>query len=234
MAYLDIYWKEYLKAIYQYGEDHTKDDTKIRQYYGYHQTIPAPPLLNSLQNIHYDKQKIFLQQVKNGEYNLQGYPIKDEALYQYVTAWDKDEMIQCKEFIYTYPERIFNYPQNQYEIIKNRLQHNIGSNRGVAVLYNPEIDKERKDIPCLNWLQATVDENNNLRLHCMFRSNDIYGAWPSNMLLLSYLGFQLVDDLNNLGDFIRDIRFHSIDYHCSCAHYYKTDEEAVKNIIGVK
>ena len=75
MAYLDIYWKEYLKAIYQYGEDHTKDDTKIRQYYGYHQTIPAPPLLNSLQNIHYDKQKIFLQQVKNGEYNLQGYPI---------------------------------------------------------------------------------------------------------------------------------------------------------------
>ena len=227
MAYLDTYWRDYLNTIYFYGEPHGKDDTQIHQYYGYHVEIPAPSMSNTFV---YDKELVFLNQVKNGEYNFTKYPIKDEALYEYVTAWDKEDMIQCDNFVYTYPERVFNYPENQYEIIKNRLCQNLGSNRGVAVLYNPTIDNDREDIPCLNWLQATIHDKK-LRLHCMFRSNDIYGAWPSNMLLLSYLGFKLTTDLNKLG---HDVYFHSIDYHCSCAHYYKTDEQAVKHIIGVK
>ena len=38
-------------------------------------------------------------------------------------------------------------------------------------------------IPCLNWVQATI-RNNKLILHVIFRSNDCYSAFPSNMLFI--------------------------------------------------
>ena len=231
MAYLDKYWIKYLKKIYHQGTDHTKDDSPIRQYYGYQMTLPAP-YIPPFRRTH--RAKWFLKEVAKGVMNVEGYPIQDGALYEYVTAWDDLDMINSTDFIYTYPERIFNYPLetniNQYDIIRKRLLNNLGSNRAVAVLYNPQVDGDRVDIPCLNWLQVTIEEEQNLRLHCMFRSNDIYGAWPSNMMLLSYFGFKLVDELNKYND--NDISFHSIDYHCSSAHYYKTDEDSVKKIIG--
>lgn len=224
MAFIEYQWKRYLKYIFEQGHAHTKDDSEIQEVLGYHTQILSP--INSRWVSGEKGEELFLNAIKGGTFNIPNYPIKDEALYKYVTAWDQDDMINCDNFVYTYPERLFNYPINQYEIIKNRLLNNLGSNRGVAVLYNPFKDGEREDIPCLNWLQATVRDGK-LMLHCMFRSNDIYGAWPSNMMLLSYLGIKLANELD-------DVVFHGIDYHCSSAHYYKTDEDAVKKIVGVE
>lgn len=218
---LNIKWRDYLYKIYKYGHEHTKDDSPIREYLGYNVFVKPPISTDFTPN----NKQTFLYFLDQGFINIEGYPYKTESLTSYVKAWDDEEMINCDNFVYTYPERVFNYPENQFNIIRDRLLNNIGSNRGVAVLYNPTIDYDREDIPCLNWLQATV-RNNKLRLHCMFRSNDIYGAWPSNMLLLSYLGYKLSEELEN-------VSFLGIDYHCSSAHYYKTDEEAVKKIIGV-
>ena len=232
MVTIGGYWIQYLNDIYNLGEDHTKDDSPIKELRGYHIKISNPlSSLSSVTSIQKDK-ALYLKCLKQGSFNIDNYPIMDEALYEYVTAWDKEEMILCDNFVYTYPERLLNYDcsiykENQYEIILNRLRNNIGSNRGVAVLYNPIADSDVEDIPCLNWLQATVRDDK-LLLHCMFRSNDIYGAWPSNMYLLSYLGMKLADDLGE------NIIFEGIDYHCSSAHYYKTDEDAVKKVIGVK
>lgn len=231
MASIDTFWAYYLNDIYRFGEFHKKDDSLIMELRGYHIKIKNPLYsVASVDSVLKDTD-LYLKCIKDGAFNIENYPIMDEALYEYVTAWDKEDMIMCDNFVYTYPERLFNYnyaihQENQYHIILNRLKNNIGTNRGVAVLYNPMIDSDAEDIPCLNWLQATV-RNNKLILHCMFRSNDIYGAWPSNMYLLSYLGMKLSDDL---GD---NIIFEGIDYHCSSAHYYKTDEDAVKKVIGV-
>lgn len=226
MDFITSKWKRYLKTIYYKGHNHVKDDSPIREYLGNNIFIEMPwEYMNMI-----DKNNaptVFLDAIKKGNYDIDGYPMKSLGLYDYVTSWDKKDQIHGIEFVYTYPERLFNYPENQYEIIKSRLKKNLGSNRGVAVLYNPMLDSDAEDIPCLNWLQVTI-RNNNLRLHCMFRSNDIYGAWPSNMLLLSYLGLKLASDLPDL------VKFKGIDYHCSSAHYYKTDEDAVKKIIGVK
>ena len=36
----------------------------------------------------------------------------------------------------------------------------------------------REDIPCLNWMQALIHDDC-LTLHIMFRSNDIYQAFPA-------------------------------------------------------
>lgn len=230
VSFLDKIWVDYLKDIYKSGSIHEKDDSEVREYLGVHKKIPNPLYtITSMTSILRDSD-LFLKCVKEGKFNIEGYPIKDEALYEYVTVWDKEDMIMCGNFVYTYPERLLNnnyaiYKENQYLTILNRLRNNLGSNRAVAVLYNPLLDSDSDDIPCLNWLQCTVRDNK-LVLHCVFRSNDIYGAWPSNMLLLSYLGLKLANDLGN------NIVFDSIDYHCTSAHYYRTDEDAVKKIIG--
>lgn len=223
MAYLEKEWKDFLSNIFYNGFDHTKDDSPIREVMGNYLYISTP--FSNIHELPIKNPVIFTKAIKNGQFNINSYPIKDEALYEYVTAWDKMDMINCDNFVYTYPERLFNYPQNQYNIIKKRLLRNAGSNRGVAVLYNPIMDAHREDIPCLNWLQATI-RNKELELHCMFRSNDIYGAWPSNMMLLTYLGMKLASEF-------ADVEFKGIHYHSSSAHYYKTDEDAIKKIIGV-
>lgn len=226
MTSIELLWKNYLNEIYQNGYNFRKDDSEIRGILGYHTLILAPHR-NGINYPYIDAQTAlnnFLNDIKDGRFNIDGYPLKNESLYNYVTAWDKQDMIDCTDFVYTYPERIFNYEHiNQYDIIKKRLTNNLGSNRGVAVLYNPEIDQDRVDIPCLNWIQALMKEKH-LYLSCMFRSNDIYGAWPSNMMLLTYLGLKLANDLN--------VNFGGIDYHCSSAHYYKTDEDAIKRVLG--
>ena len=62
-------------------------------------------------------------------------------------------------------------------------------------------------------------------MHCMFRSNDLYGAWPSNMLFLTGLGLSMAENL-------KDVTFNGIHYHSSSLHIYKTDLDAVKEVLG--
>lgn len=141
-------------------------------------------------------------------------------------------------FVYTYPERLIHqfgisdfdfedeYSEvgylNQYQIILNRLKTNPGSNRAVATIYNPGLDRERDDIPCLNWLQAIIREDC-LTLHVMFRSNDLYGAWPANMYFLTYLGLLLAQEL--------EVSFDGIYYHSSSLHIYDANLNDVKNLL---
>ena len=150
----------------------------------------------------------------------------------------QDDKFLPSPFVYTYPERLihqfgitdFDYDctlcetgfLNQYQIILNRLLTNLGTNRAVATLYNPGLDKERDDIPCLNWLQAIVREDE-LTLHVMFRSNDLYGAWPANMYFLTYLGLLLANEL--------EISFEGIHYHSSSLHIYESNLGEVEKIL---
>lgn len=167
------------------------------------------------------------------------------ALFGKEKPCDKNEVVTCDKkdsfvppFVYTYPERLlhqFNITDfdladdwteigylNQYMIILNRLKKQSGSNRAVATIYQPGLDKERDDIPCLNWLQATIRENQ-LELHVMFRSNDLYGAWPANMYFLTYLGLCLAKELS--------VDFNGIHYHSSSLHIYKSNLDSVKRIL---
>ena len=119
MAIIEYQWKRYLKYIFEQGHTHTKDDSEIQEVLGYHAQILSP--INFLWVCGEKGEELLLNAIRGGTYNIPNYPIKDEALYKYVTAWDQDDMINCDNFVYTYPERLFNYPINQYEIIKNRL-----------------------------------------------------------------------------------------------------------------
>ena len=207
-----------LKDILVNGDLISKDDAEIREYLGNHIFIDNPCKNKSLKNFYND--------IKKGVYDLQYYGLKGDALAEYVGAVDNHEQIFLdgeNSFVYSYPNRIFHQEHNedmvnQYYIMLGRLADNIGSNRSVATIYNPFLDCTEEDIPCLNWLQATV-RHNELILHCMFRSNDIFGAWYGNMLFLTYFGLKFTEELNK--DSNCNVFFKGIDYHSSSAHVYE-------------
>ena len=214
-------WKELLNEVIQNGKYTYKDDSKIKEVIGVHKQIKNP-YSNSIINISADK---FASYVKKGIFDIAEYPIKGEALFDYVTSLDDEHQIYLDDdgFIYTYSERLQNYNDiNQLDVIINRLNKNINSNRAIAVTYNPMVDMNRQDIPCLQLIQALV-RNNKLILSVYFRSNDLYGAFPSNMMFLTYLGMKIANELG--------VQFDYIDYHCSSLHVYETDYEQASKVI---
>ena len=254
MVSLDIQWQQFLWKCYHHGKTIKKDDSEVRELMGNYVFLERPQDLPLPFNRKIDDTYNFMEGLRKGLYDLPAYPIKGEALADYVNSWNDDNQVfldepsrklldlKSKPFIYTYPERLlhnFNITKidndcyeaspefiDQFNTIYLRLNTNKGSNRAVATLYHPGLDRTEKDIPCLNWLQATIRDCE-LELHCMFRSNDLYGAWPSNMYLLTFLGLWLCEQF--VGE---EIKFNGIHYHSSSLHIYKTDLDAVKQILG--
>ena len=215
-------WRKLLEEVLLTHKKHVKDETQIREIIGVNERIDNP-YKDSMLNINH---KQFAEAVKRGAFDIKDYPIKGEALFDYVTSLDDEHQIYLDDdgFIYTYSERLQNYQgRNQLIDIVNRLQQDMGSNRAVAVTFNPFIDNERDDIPCLQLIQALIRDDK-LILSVYFRSNDLYGAFPSNMMFLTYLGMKIANEL--------DVKFDYIDYHCSSLHIYETDyEQALKVIL---
>jgi len=232
---LEDAWKKFLKKIIETGEEHEKDDGDVLvESLINHCFIDSPLKQFGGQNIN---SKMFISMIRKGVFNINGYPIKDLALAEYVESLDDPYMIDGGDFVYTYPQRLCCYPAidrfdeeidaNQLEIMEYRLLEHAGSNRAVATLYNCGLDATEQHIPCLNWVQATI-RNNKLILHVIFRSNDCYSAFPSNMLFISYIGIKLVEALK---ENYPTLEFEGINYNSSSLHIYEGDMEAAKKVI---
>lgn len=236
-------WYDFLKIVIENGESHEKDDGDILQEHLINHCMIMNPLKQfGNQNI---TNKMFIDMIKQGVFDIRDYPMKGSALAEYVTAIDDEYMIDGTDFVYTYPERIFNMTErhsdfmvNQFAVILERLravrlnENNelecwSGSNRAVANIYSAVKDCDKKDIPCLNWLQCTI-RNNKLILHVMFRSNDLFHAFPSNMLLLSYLGLKFTECLKKE---YPSLEFEGINYNSTSLHIYQHDLEKAKKIV---
>ena len=114
--------------------------------------------------------------------------------------------------------------------MKERLLNALGSNRAVAITYDPELDCDREDIPCLQFLQAFVRDGE-LTIHCMFRSNDIFGAFYSNMFFITYIGIKLREELNK--ELINEqVGFGGIHYHSTSGHIYSNDMRAARSMVS--
>lgn len=232
---LEDAWKKFLKKIIETGEEHEKDDGDVLvESLINHCFIDSPLKQFGGQNI---TSKLFIDMIRKGVFNINGYPIKDLALSEYVESLDDENMICGGDFVYTYPERLCGYhtidrfgeeiDANQLEIMEYRLLEHAGSNRAVATLYNCGLDATEQHIPCLQVVQATI-RNNKLILHIFFRSNDCYGAFVSNMLFISYIGIKLVE---NLKETYPLLEFEGISYNSSSLHIYQGDLEAAKKVI---
>ena len=237
-------WRNFLKECINNGEWVTKDDgDEILEITDNHAFITnvADEVVMQGQAFNLD---IFLKLIGVGAFNITGYPITDLALQRYVKQLDESTQINnltdegSSNFVYTYPERLFNVKQstrkgevvyeNQVEVIVNRLREHSGSNRAVANLYMCALDKDEQHIPCLQFVGAFIRDNK-LSLHILFRSNDLYGAFPSNMLFLQYLGLKITEDLKE--DYPL-LTFNGLYYNSVSLHIYKGDYEQAQKVIG--
>ena len=152
---------------------------------------------------------MMLADIKSGKFDMEGCPIKSDALYEYVNSVEDPEIINNTQgFVYTYPNRIFaHFDVDQFESMKKRILTATGSNRAVAV------------------------RDNELTIHCIFRSNDIFGAFYSNMFFIAYLGIKMKDEVNKeiMGE---KINFGGIHYHSTSGHIYNTDLKAARKLIA--
>ena len=231
-------WKKLLKTILKKGEFNTKDDSKVLEILGYH-TFVKNPFLEGRFSEH--SAEYFLKCIKEGWFDIEDYPMNRQGIIEYLEGVHDPKIIKCFEskdgFVYTYPERLLSMRTwnkdahlydtiNQLDVIVDRLYENPGTNRAVSHFYNCGLDKDEVDIPCLQFIQATIRKNE-LVLHVIFRSNDIYGAWPANMFFLTYIGLLIFDRLKEK---YPSLYFRGIEYHVTSAHIYDTDLNMVKKM----
>lgn len=230
MQIFEKYWRKLIKDVISEGKLVKKDDSEVIEKLGNHVFIPTPYLVFP----HLASSKHFGEQIRIGLFDIDEYPLKNDALYFYVMSIDDDSKIYLDEnenaFVYTYPERLKNYTGlNQLEFgILERLGECKESNRAIATTLIPSLDCDREDIPCLQSLQALI-RNDELILSVFFRSNDLYGAWVSNMMFLTNIGLKFVEELKKYK--YPNLVFGGIDYHSSSLHIYKTDLEFAKEVI---
>lgn len=237
-------WRDILFDIYKNGHIHKKDDAEIKEIVGVHKYLENPTInvLSDTLNMEIapSDSNDYLKNIASGNYDIEGYPIKGVALAEYVKSINNKDK---QGFVYTYPNRLQAHfinesgLINQIEVVVKRLSENLGTNRAVMILYDPDVDsyeednpeKLVEDIPCLNWLQVLV-RNNILNLHVQFRSNDAYNAFPSNMMLITYLGMRITEKLNEQ---YSNIKFGGIYYNATSAHYYTdvVNDEMIEKIL---
>lgn len=218
---------DYVRNIVEFGENEHKGQN-IREILGNYYYIPDPLGLKYV--IRYDNYSAddLIADISRGVFDIDGSPIKKDALLEYVQSLDNPS---SQGFVYTYPDRLCNhFGLNQLESMVERIEDNLGSNRAIAITYDPRVDSCEEHIPCLQSVQAVLRKQH-LSLHAYFRSNDIYGAYYSNMFFLTYLGLKLVDWLKeSVPGQVRG--FAGLYYYASSGHIYNNDMRSAKRLIS--
>ncbi|MDD1658221.1 MAG: thymidylate synthase [Methanomicrobiales archaeon] len=109
------------------------------------------------------------------------------------------------QFEYDYHSRLFDWGQgltragkeihaDQIGYIGRKLAASPVSRRAVAVTWNPPVDEELDDCPCLQLVQCLV-RNGALHMKVVFRSNDMLSAAGANMFALVHLQKSIADRL---------------------------------------
>lgn len=223
-------YKDFNKKIIQTGHWSFKDGKEIIESLGNIIHIDNPLGFSHKAKYELITSGELIDDIEKGEYDVDGCPINGQSLSIYVKSFNRRDV---GGFKYTYPNRIKEYfGVNQFETMVERLISDLGSNRSVAVTLDPNHDCSEEDIPCLQLLQAIVRERK-LTLHCFFRSNDIFGAYYSNMYFITYIGMLLVEELNRRDPVNANIVFDGIMYYSSSAHIYKTDYDKAKKLVGL-
>ncbi len=144
--------------------------------------------------------------------------------------------LAAKEWPYTYHQRLFQHPDldgstiDQIAIAMERLIQTPYTRRAVATTSVPNLDPYLKeDIPCLREVQLRCpeDEHGNLvlNMNTMWRSRDLYKAWPDNVIGLTYLQSVIAKRIEELSG--RPVRVGSYADYAASLHIYGQDFGAV-------
>jgi len=125
--------------------------------------------------------------------------LKEEDVKRYVDLFFSEKTPQ--EIEYTYGKRLFRFAYeyvseqfgiemrffvNQIDKVVSRLKKSPYSRRVVAGLWNPFIDSDSPNPPCLTQITWNV-KNGKIYQTCVFRSHDLFGAYLLNALALRRL-----------------------------------------------
>ena len=154
----------------------------------------------------------------------EGYPFSGRMLENY-----KDQLLNPdkKGFTYTYGNRLRNHfiygeadLDGEIEVYSDcktdqiqqaiwKLQNCKESRRAVSVTWDPVIDTNMEDVPCMIMVDFKI-RNNKLNTTAVFRSNDMFGAWPSNAFAILELAKYVA---SKLGIEVGSVTIHSISAH---------------------
>lgn len=124
---------------------------------------------------------------------------------------------------YTYGQKLMKFRNiDQIENMIEQLRKENYSRRAVACTWDVLKDYNNPKAPCLNLVQALVQENI-LHFTCYFRSNDMYGAWPRNAFALRKLQKNICEKLN--------VKMGNLIIISNSAHIYERSFNKARSII---
>lgn len=126
---------DFVKKILKEGKETYKDSNHhLKESLGNFYIIDDPLNLKFAAKYQHMTTDMMLNEIKSGKYDIEGCPIKSDALYEYVRSFENSD---DQGFVYTYPNRILaHFDTDQFEVMKKRMLHAIGSNRAVAITYD--------------------------------------------------------------------------------------------------
>lgn len=167
-----------------------------------------------------------IHQIKNRQLHKK-FPTKGKHLQEYIGQFTPE--FDASKFEYTYYSRLTEYPKddlfvvNQLEDIKWHLRN---SRRLNAITWIPSVDIQSEHPPCLQrlWIRVLeepdyefgIKKKGMVELHLMWRSRDIYTAWPVNIIAMVFLVYNeiLEDDYEivKLVDFVNSAHINENDW----------------------
>lgn len=144
---------------------------------------------------------------------------------------------------YTYGQRLRSwFGQDQVEAVIQKLVQERDAASGVMSLWDPgsgavsrpgrsanSSDHTYGKSPCLNHIWVRIQSDGALVLTALFRSNDMFSAWPSNAMGLRCLQEHILERLLECG--VEDIFMGPLITVSNSAHIYKTSWESAAALL---
>ncbi|MFB6076482.1 MAG: thymidylate synthase [Candidatus Aenigmatarchaeota archaeon] len=194
-------WKEVLRTIWNSGKEIKSQEGKTKE------------ILNMVVHIREPLQK-----------EIEGYPLGPEELENYAESLVHPKLGHNAEYTYGLRLRVReDRIVDQIEQVIKKLKDNPSTRRAVAVLWVPEVDgKKDSGQPCIISIDFKIRDGK-LHLSAVMRSNDMYGAVPSNWYGLAKLNEFVAKKVG--------VRPGPITTLSHSAHIYFTDYPSIENLI---
>lgn len=147
--------------------------------------------------------------------------VSEEELESYFQQTLSDELPEG--LAYTPGYRLRGRWGDQLEKMIGNLQNTKYTRRAVANLWDSSFDHDNPNPPCFTQIGCNI-VNEKLYMSVFARSNDLFAAWPLDVLTMTRLAVYISDVLSiGVGD---------LSYHITSAHIYEHDwENAEREIL---
>lgn len=144
--------------------------------------------------------------------------------------------LTSKQWPYTYHQRLVDHPDlngstvDQLALAVERVAATPYTRRAVATTAVPNLDPFLKeDVPCLREIQLRCPEDEDgtlvLNMNTMWRSRDLFKAWPDNVVAITFMQRELARQVEHKAK--RRVRAGSYADYSASLHIYGQDFGAV-------